>query len=73
MFRLNKDARIARDKGFDAYGKGKTLSDNFYQHFPNSKGAISLMAHWDVGWKMAELKDKDPEKYNELIGVSKIR
>lgn len=68
MKRVNtKKIKDARAKGKEDYKNGFPLTINFYQHFPNSQGGIMLMAQWDVGWKLAELEDKDPDKYKQLL------
>ena len=61
-----KRIKVARKKGEEDYNNGVPLSANFYQHIPNSQGGIMLMAQWDAGWKLAELKDRNPDKFKEL-------
>lgn len=65
--KLYNTVKIAREKGRIAYLNGASLDENFYQYYTNKNGAISLMAQWDVGWKMAELEDKDPDKFKQLL------
>lgn len=67
----NVHAIMARRKGKMAYYDGKALKENFYRYHTNKQGAISLMAQWDVGWKMAELEDKNPGKYKLLLNGGK--
>jgi hypothetical protein len=65
--KLTKKAKLARSKGKEAYLEGYGLNENYYQYHTNKQGAIALMAQWDVGWKMAELEDNNPDEYKLLI------
>jgi len=66
---FNKQAQAARERGIRDYEAGLSLDQNAFRYFANSQGAISLMAQWDAGWKIAELKDKDPEQYKKLMST----
>lgn len=63
---VNRKIKLARKKGKEDYKNGIPLDKNAFRYFTNKQGAISLMAQWDVGWKLAELEEKDPEKFSQL-------
>ncbi|MDH5645832.1 MAG: hypothetical protein OEZ01_07480 [Candidatus Heimdallarchaeota archaeon] len=63
---VNRKVKFARERGKEAYKAGIDLTKNPYRVFTNKGGSISLSAMWEVGWKMAELEEKDPDKFREL-------
>lgn len=63
---VNRKVKFARERGKEAYKAGIDLIKNPYRVFTNKGGSISLSAMWEVGWKMAELEEKDPNKFREL-------